>query len=183
MNTIIKTYVDSSIEWLRQRNLLVFPDDEMPTEMYDKSRSDEKENDEKPWKPIPSTVSDEELIALENKIGYKFPNSYKEFLKYNHFYELHSACGFQPFQHVIHRWKEKLTENYFEVDLKEFMLDKGYIWFGEHEDLGFLCFDTNDKSVNDNEYPVVNIDYDVIDKPKIIYKNFLECLTKNTLTT
>ena len=180
MNTIIKTYVDNSIEWLRQQDLLNSPDDNMPIEMYDNSKSEEDDN--KPWKPIPSTVTDEELLALENKIGHKFPNSYKEFLKYNHFYELHSADGFQPFENVIHRWKETLSEHYYEGDLKEFMLDKGYIWFGEHEDLGFLCFDTNAKSVNDNEYPVVNIDYDVIDKPQKIYKNFLECLTKNTLT-
>ncbi len=177
MHSIIKTYVDNGIEWLRQRDLLLRPTDNLPDEMRDETRNDQ--DDWKPWKAIPSLATDADLEDIENKIKYKLPTSYKDFLKYKHFLELHSADKFEPFGHIVHYWKENYLENYFHSELREYMLDKGYIWFGNYDDWGFLCFDANIPSP-DNEYPVILIDHETIDQAQLIYKNFKECLIKNT---
>ena len=178
MDSTIKTFVDNGIEWLRQKELLMWPDPNMPTEMLDTTR---KSNDDwKPWKPIGSTATDVDIETIEKQIGHLLPNSYKAFLKYKHFYSIHSVDKFEPFEHVVHRWTKVLTKKYFHPELKQYMLDKGFIWFGAYEDWGFLCFDTNNKAVIDNEYPVILIDHETIEEHQVIYKDFNHCLQKNT---
>ena len=180
MDTIIKTFVDNGIEWLKQKDLLMRPDPNMPDEMLDSFGK--FSDDWKPWKAIPSTVTDSEIEEVESRIGHKLPNSFKSFLKYKHFYELKTNDSYEPFQHLIYKWQNEFYERNFNEDLREFMLDKGYIWFGDFQDWGFLCFDTN-KVVNDeNEYPVVLIDHETIDQQEQMYSDFKQCLIKNTIT-
>ena len=40
------------------------------------------------WKIVPSTVTDDELNALEARLGLKYPPLYRSFLQTYHFYEL-----------------------------------------------------------------------------------------------
>jgi hypothetical protein len=179
MDKVITTFVDNGIEWLRQKELLMRPDPDMPVEMFDTTRKNS--DDWRPWKAINSTVTEQDISEIENAIKHRLPNSYIEYLKYKHFYEVRAADSFEPFDHTIHRWKETLMENIFHPELKEFMLDSGYIWFGNYQDWGFLCFDTNKKSI-DNNYPVVLIDHETIEDQQTLYKDFLDCLQKNTVT-
>src|SRR5687767_12127678 len=105
------------------------------------------------WFPLQSKVSDSEIIELENRIGYKLPESYIEFLKYKHFYELHIAeCSF--YRHPVNKWKDSLLKNIYNTWPTEYMIDKGRIPFADWSDWGALCFDTTAKCENFN-YPIV----------------------------
>jgi hypothetical protein len=180
MDPIIKTFVDNGIEWLKQKDHLRRPDPNMPSDMLDENGT--HSNDWKPWKAIPSTVKDSELEEIEAKIGFKLPNSYKQFLKYKHCYTIHTSGDYEPFNHLSSNWKEELYERYFNSDLKPFMLDSGFIWFGDFQDWGFLCFDTNKKTNEEHEYPVVLIDHETVDQQELMYKDFKDCLVKNTIS-
>lgn len=163
---------------MEKKDILSWPDSEMPKEMIDETK--EKKKGWTPWKAIRSTVEEAELVFLENQIGLTLPNSYREFLKYKHFYAVHSTDGFVAFRHIIHNWKELLVEKWLDPELKEYFLNKGFILFGDYHDWGFLCFNAN-KALPENEYPVVLIDHEKIDQHQLIYTNFLECLQENTV--
>src|ERR1051326_5141170 len=79
----IHSYVDTALDHLARADMMRIPDREMPPEMYDTSRAPHQ--DWKPWKAIPSTVTDEDLDDLETQTGLEFPPLYRTFLKYKHF--------------------------------------------------------------------------------------------------
>jgi len=177
IHSIIAGFVDNGVEWLDEKGILTRPDPRMPQEMIDETKG--KKEDWTHWRAIKSTVTENDLLSLENEVGLRLPLSYKEFLKYKHFYSVHSINGFEPFEHIIYHWKETLQKKWFHPELKEYLLDQGFIWFGNHEDWGFLCFDAN-KSALENEYPIILIDHETIEAHQPRYKNFLGCLEENT---
>ena len=122
------------------------------------------------WLPIDSKAKDAEIIELECRIGYKFPKSYKLFLKHKHFYELFvGECEFC--KHPVNNWRACLSEMILDGYPKELLIDKGRIPFANWSDWGLLCFDTT-KGVLDNDYPIVLWDHDVSHIFKPMFENF-----------
>ena len=64
MNLIIEKYVDNGVEWLRQKNMLLRPIANLPTEMCDNEVI--QKSDWKPWKPVDSLVTDQDILDIEN---------------------------------------------------------------------------------------------------------------------
>lgn len=118
-----------------------------------KTQPEEKGFDMDYWKPIPSSVTENDLISLEKQIGYPLPSSYKDFLQYKHFYELViDQCSI--YSHPIRHWKNNILEEIFNGYPREELIDKGLIPFANWSDWSLVCFDTN-TSNNDNNYPVI----------------------------
>ncbi len=122
------------------------------------------------WVPIQSEVTEDEIKDLEHMINVALPDSYKRFLKYKHFYDLHiGECGFCS--HPVNNWKKSLNEMILNGYPKEFLLDKGRVPFANWSDWGLLCFDTTKKCENSN-YPIVLWDHEVYNDFTEVYSDF-----------
>lgn len=168
---VIYDFVDKGLKSLEEMDLLRLPLDNMPQEMIDETR--EKMDDWIPWKPIESTVTDAELVEIEKLTGKKFPESYKEFLKYKHFYELSTPVPMDVvfFRHPIRNWKDEFYKYYSYDWVKERLIDNGYIPFAEHQGWGIVCFDTK-RNIDTGEYPIIMIDHELVYDNPIPYENF-----------
>ncbi|MDO7888220.1 SMI1/KNR4 family protein [Hymenobacter cheonanensis] len=119
-----------------------------------------------PWKPIPSTVTERDIQELEDSIGLRYPDLYKEFLRYKHFYEFWSEQEINFFRHGIYEWKDTLLKAYFASWDPTKLIEKGYIYLADYSDWGIICFDTNNQRPEDNDCPVIMIDHDLLyDEP------------------
>jgi hypothetical protein len=131
------------------------------------------------WYPISSTVKDSELAEFEKEIGYKLPDSYKQFLKTKHFYELYlSECSFCS--HPINIWRSKLMKMIFEGYPSEDLIETGRIPFASWSDWGLLCFDTTTECQNNN-YPIVLWDHEIFDQFELKHSDFDRMLTELAL--
>lgn len=81
----IKTIIDTYLQELVDANLNRQPG-QVEAEMSDPNQ--DKKEKSRIWFPIESKVTDREIEELEGRIGHKFPDDYKVFLKHKHFYEL-----------------------------------------------------------------------------------------------
>ena len=149
----------------------------LPAKLIEPEMSDPKQDTAKEWKtwfPVNSKVTDIEIHALENEIGFKLPKSYQSFLKYKHFYEL--TIGDVSFcAHIINSWQKSLREMIFNGYPREFLVDKGFIPFANYSDWGLLCFNTAKKD-SDNEYEIILWDHERWDEVEFKYNNFTEML-------
>lgn len=146
--------IDNYLQQLLDSELNATPGEVAP-EMFEKGPDAEGWTT---WKPIASTVMDAELAELEKTIGYPLPESYKNFLKHKHFYELYiDQASFN--KHTIRTWRQEITDRIFDSWPTEYMIDKGYIHFADWSDWGALCFDTTKNSPSAN-YPVVLWDHE-----------------------
>lgn len=129
------------------------------------------------WQPIESTVSTSDIENLECEIGFKLPETYIDFLKYKHFYELRFyGCEFIP--HPINSWRKMLVSEI--VQDREIFLDKGYIVFAYHLPEGAFCFDANnDFSIVlwTPENPKIETDFEPNSFTKV-FENFEEMMGK-----
>jgi hypothetical protein len=82
---LVRNYVGAAIAQLRRLDLMRLPG-KLPAQMRDPSIP--PSDDWAGWKPIPSTVSDTDLDALERETGLAFPPLYRDFLQYQHFVAL-----------------------------------------------------------------------------------------------
>lgn len=122
------------------------------------------------WLPIPSRVTDEEIEEIESRIGHKFPQSYRRFLKHKHFYQLDiSECSFCP--HPVHTWRGSLSAMIFDGYPREFLVEKGRIPFASWSDWGLLCFDTT-AVYKDYNYPIVLWDHEASHYFEFKYSDF-----------
>lgn len=149
-------YVDKSLLSLKDANLMFIPHSDMPIEMIDENVI--KKNDWIPWKAIPSKVTDDDITILENKINLKYPELYKDFLKYKHFYDLENINDIIFFKHCVRDWRSDLLENYFEYWEPDEIIKKGFIPFANYSDWGVVCFDTN-RMIND-DCPIIMFDHE-----------------------
>lgn len=158
----IKNIVDNYLDKLVEDELNALPIHIEP-EMTGPSMDEEEDDEEwQTWLPIDSKVTDEEIEELESRVGYKFPDDYKSFLKHKHFYELQiSEASFC--EHPVNTWRASLSEMIFDGYPREFLIDKGYIPFANWGDWGLLCFDTN-RNKDDHNYPIVLWDHEVADE-------------------
>lgn len=128
------------------------------------------------WYPVESSVSDDEISAVESQLKFNLPRSYKTLLKHTHFYELIiDEARFSGQE--IRKWKKHLVDRAFNGYPRELLIDKGYIPFADWSDWGLLCFDTS-ISVVDNEYPVVLWDHERWDQFDLFSDNFQSLLVK-----
>lgn len=143
-----------------------------PKEMIE--REDAVNKKLKIWKPVASSITDKELDELEVKMDRKLPKSYREFLKYKFFndFMLEDYSIVFP-SNLPNKTINHLFENtqLFDRDL----IDRGYIYFADFNDDGFLCFDTN-QSRDGNEYPIVMIDHEDMETSHLYAQNFRDLL-------
>lgn len=122
------------------------------------------------WLPIDSKVTNNEIKEIEDRIEHKFPDDYKTFLKYKHFYRLYiSEVEFSP--HPVNIWRKELTELIFDGYPTEYLIEKGYVPFANWSDWGLLCFDTN-RNQGNNNYPIVLWDHEIANEVQDEYKDF-----------
>lgn len=170
--TLIKTYVDRAVAKMRRLDFMRWPG-KLPDAMRDDSI--QPWDDWVGWKPVPSTVSESDLDALESETRLKFPPLYRDFLRYLHFVEL-DCIGFRFERHMIHDWKEVLRKSYFSGWPRERILDVGLIPFGEEGqmDAGPTCFDTRNR-LPDGDCPVVIWDHEWVESDQEIKPMFSSC--------
>ena len=172
IEALVRDYVDAALH-PRLAGMRSTPDPYMPAAMYDSSRM--QTDDWRPWKPVPSTVTDEQLDRLEEEIGLRFPPSYRTLLKYKHFYAL-TEGGLRFERHVIGRWEDTLLAAYDSWD-PERIVGAGLIPFGSESfmDAGPVCFDTGNR-LPDGECPVVYWDHEWIGTEKEVQPMFSSSL-------
>lgn len=152
----ITSIIDKVISEAEKFGFNLVEEERIPAEMLDTSK---EENDGmRYWKPVPSTVTDNDLKEIEDKINAPLPGSFKTILKHKHFCEL-AIDSANFFDHSIGKWKQVLMDKMFDEQKRKYTIDKGLIPFCDYEDWGFLCFDTK-RPKEDNEYPVMLWDFE-----------------------
>lgn len=126
------------------------------------------------WKPIESTVTNQEIEELEDILGVKFPDQYKELLKYKHFIELYVG-EVDFFSHPSSNWRTSIADGVLNGYPKKFLLDKGYLPFANYSDWGLWCFDINERD-EQNECPVYLWDHEVVENFEYVAVNLQTAL-------
>ena len=113
---------------------------------------------------------------IEKRIGYPLPTSYREYLKYKHFYRLKIPDIAVNLPNLLPDKELTFLKEYvFEMMEPELLIDRGYIYFADFHDYGLLCFDTNEKREN-NEYKIVFIDHEDLEEIHLYANNFRELM-------
>lgn len=176
MEVIHKT-VDARLSQMIEEDYPLMTMENIPADMRDTTA--DASRDSHAWKPIDSTITDDDLNRFERAIKFKLPASYKAFLQHKHFVEMEledlsvSFPAFLPDKDLGF-----LREMVFDMSGPDLLLGKGYIYFADFEDFGFLCFDTNQKRES-NEYPIVFIDHETPETAHFYAENFIELLTSD----
>ncbi len=125
------------------------------------------------WKEIENTISDEEIKEFENHLGIVLPKSYKKYLKYKHFYQIFWDINIVLFAKPLKEWSEILVYN--NEEMKEFVLEKGYLGIGLYNDYGVIGLKLGN---NENEELEISlIDYETGEFSNLA-NNFSELLEK-----
>ncbi len=88
------------------------------------------------WKEIENTISDKEIQEFENDLKVVLPKSYKQYLKYKHFYEIFWDINIVLFAKPLNKWKQILISN--NEEMSAFVLEKGYLAIGRYSDYGII---------------------------------------------
>ncbi len=153
----VKKAVDNALEKMSKEKILMKVPGDIPPEMLDETI--EQTDDWKGWRPINSIITDEDIQRFEKKIGLNLPLSYKEYLKYKHFYNLQIPDqAVRLFKHLPDKNLKELNYRIFDLHQPELIIGRQYIYIADFNDYGLLCFDGND-IVKDNEYRIVYLDY------------------------
>jgi hypothetical protein len=179
---LIHKFVDDGLKKLAELDLMKSPGN-VPFEMIDKSVK--KDDDWTPWKPIESTVTDQEITQLEALTNCTFPESFISFLKYKHFYELFlpdpMLVGF--YKHPVRKWLEEYTEMYSYDWVHEDLIANRIIPFANYYDYGFLCFDARE-AYDNNEYPILMVDHEEVgnmESYSVFSVNFMDMVRKKLI--
>lgn len=110
---------------------------------------------------MPSTVREDELDALEERLGLRLPPLYRQFLQSYHFYEL---LGLRFIAHPIGNWRDELGAAY---EAYGGLIERGLIPFAEEPllDAGPVCFDTR-HSLEGGDCPVIFCDHEWAGTPR-----------------
>lgn len=131
--------------------------------------------DDKLWRPIAGTITNSDIRVLEDYFSIRFPNSYREYLSYMHYYQIFWNQDIRLYPKPINTWSEILKKK--NEDKRAFTLDRQLFSIGEYSDYGDICFDMNDKESENNDYPIVFVDYETGDYSDVIADNFIGLLT------
>jgi hypothetical protein len=159
---LVRRYVDGSFRWLEHVGMNVWPGTP-PPEMWAGERN---ADGWRPWRLVPSTVTDSELNALQAEHGLPYQPVYRAFLKCAHFVDL-AAFGLDFERHLPGEWAGALRHLYFESFYPERIIRSGLLPFGSERlsDAGLVCFDTNHRGQADDS-PVVIWDHEWVDTDK-----------------
>lgn len=171
----VRQIIDESLKKMKEE---IFPmtaiEEEVPKEMIDNSL--EAEEDYIGWKAIKSEITNSEISKLEKELKCKLPKSYKEFLQYKYFMELHLADFAIRIHNILPKSKlENLKELNLNYNLPKEIIEKGYFYFADFHDFGLLAFDTN-KPKEENEFEVIFMMHDNFENKYIYAKSFKELL-------
>jgi hypothetical protein len=166
---LIKLVVDKYFDFLQEEGGNHYATEFIPEIMLDKSK--EFDDECSYWIPIESTISEKEVIDLEELFGHPLPESFIFFLRQRHFMELY--LGSRPINFfsifpgaLSSKFKEIIEMLYWNL------LERNYLPFAHVSDWGVLCFDANVKSEK-NDYPVIMLDHeDDYSEPTLYAKNF-----------
>ncbi len=169
---LVQGYVDAAVAQLRRRGLMSLPG-ALPEAVRDYTIPDS--HDWHGWKPIPSTVTDAQLLGLEQETGLQFPPLYRDFLQYLHFLEL-TECGLRFEKHSCDDWQKTLRAAYFESWDPERILGVGLLPFGTETfaDAGPVCFDTR-RRLPDGDCPIVFWDHEWMGTEREVRPLFSSC--------
>lgn len=192
MNEIVKNYIDKGIAFVEKHKEYLMYDDEiaddmisdfdyntiknksLKMEMVQKNSSDELlgilKSTDKIWKPTESKIDDNHITEIENHFNLTFPSSYREYLKYKHFYTIFLNSDIRLFPKPTDNWQNILFDN--NEEMKETLLDKGYFAIGWYSDYGVVCFDFRN---TEKEAEIVFIDYETSDA-ELLAENFTNLL-------
>lgn len=174
---IIHKTVDARLSQMIEEDYPLMTIENIPADMRDTTA--DASGDSHAWKPTDSTITDDDLNKFETAIKLNLPASYRAFLQYKHFaeLELEDLCVTLP-TFLPDKELGFLREMVFDMWEPDLLLGKGYIYFADFEDFGFLCFDTNQKSEG-HEYPIVFIDHETPETAHFYAENFTELLTSD----
>ena len=163
--SIATRYVDAAIENLRRHDFLRCPDPSMPAGMRDPDNP--PMDDWLAWKPIQSTVTDDDINDLHAHFGGELPTSYIAFLKHVHFYDL-TERGVRFERHIVGEWKKRLIDRY-DTYQQHFPDGSHLIPSGDESfmDAGPVCFDFQDRHA-DGDCSVVFWDHEWVNTDKEI---------------
>lgn len=106
------------------------------------------------WQAVESTVTDADIAAIEERYNINLPDSYKEYLKYKHFYTIFFNPDIKLYPNPVEKWRDILCEN--NDEMRDELLEQGYFAIGEYSDYGVICFALKD---DNSDCPVVMIDH------------------------
>jgi hypothetical protein len=149
----IKEIIDSSLDYWMKEEINSFPGD-VPDDM----RTGIVEDDWVYWKPTNSNVTDDEITAFEEDLGFKLPMELVLIIKYKHFIELHIG-EVEIFPMPSHGWQLSISKGIYNSWPSKFLIDKGYLPFAMYSDWGLWCFNLNDKH-EDGIYPIYLWDHE-----------------------
>ena len=174
MNSVTEI-VDDYFNKMSKEDVLMMLPGSILEEMLDKTKK--SDDSWRAWKPVPSKITNTDLNKFEERTKLKLPLSYREFLMYKYFYRL--KIDDHPVKLLSNLPDPELNDwlNIIkEIEISEELLKKGYLYIGDFQDYGFLCFDCN-QEVEHHEYPIVYVDHDDIDDLHFYTKNFHQLLT------
>jgi hypothetical protein len=170
----IKKTVDSALKEMSKEKIFIMMPGDIPKEVLDDTIP--ALDDWKGWRPIDSIIDDSDIIKLEKKIGITLPTSYREYLKYKHFYRLRLPdIAVNLFPHPPDKNLTTLQTHIFEYHEPELVIGRKYIYIADFHDYGLLCFDANAKAT-DTEFKVVYIDHENLGDIHIYADNFQDLL-------
>ena len=118
-----------------------------------------------PWKPVPSPVTDADILALEVSAGAPFPPLFRGWLMYKCL--LMTDFGFDLFQLPETPSDDPLAaiRRYIGImDSQPYFRPRRVVPFtSDGNDVGPLCFDLN-HPLADGDYPVVLFDHELLDR-------------------
>ena len=173
MDWIKKTVDDALKEMSKVKIRMMVPGD-IPSEMLDETI--EPMDDWRGWRPVDSIVIDTDIEKFEKQIGIRLPTSYREYLKYKHFYNLRIPdTAVNLFSHPPDKELTNLRTHIFNYHEPELIIGRRYIYIADFHDYGLLCFDANIE-IADNEFKVVYIDHENLEDIHIYANNFRDLL-------
>jgi len=170
----IKEVVDNALRDMTKEKISMMVPGDIPTDMLDETI--EPMDDWRGWRSIDSIITNEDIQRFEIKIGLSLPLSYKEYLKYKHFFSLQIPdFAVNLFKHLPDKDLKELNYHVFDSHEPDLIIGKRYIYIADFHDYGLLCFDGNE-SVPDNEYKIVYIDHENLEDIHVYANNFRDLM-------
>jgi hypothetical protein len=170
----IKEVVDDALREMSKEKISMMVPGDIPKAMLDETI--EPMDDWRGWRPIDSIITNEDIQRFERKIGLSLPLSYKEYLKYKHFFSLQIPdLAVNLFKHLPDKDLKELDHHVFDSYEPDLIIGKRYIYIADFHDYGLLCFDANEPMPN-CEYKIVYMDHENLEDIHVYANNFRDLM-------